>query len=52
VSSKQNIDNGSKSTATLDERIRELSGVLHLVKAERSNGLYTNKDDVCVRYYT
>jgi hypothetical protein len=32
--------------------VRELSGVLRLVKAERAKGLYTNKDDVCMKYYT
>jgi hypothetical protein len=46
------IDNGSELTAAPAERVRELSGVLRLVKAERATGLHTNDDDVCVRYYT
>lgn len=45
------IDNGSELTAAPAERVRELSGVLRLVKAERAKGLHTNEDDVCVRYY-
>jgi hypothetical protein len=32
--------------------MRELSGVLRLVKAEWANNLHTKKEDVCVRYYT
>lgn len=46
------IDNGSGLTAAPTERVRELSGVLRLVKAERAKGLHTNEDDVCVKYYT
>jgi hypothetical protein len=45
------IDNGSEFTAALAERVREQAVVLHLVKAERAKGLYTNEDDVCVRYH-
>ena len=46
------IDNGSELTAAPAERVRELSGVLRLVKAERARGLHTNEDDVCVKHYT
>jgi hypothetical protein len=46
------IDNGSELTAAPAERVRELSGVLRLVKAEQAKGLHTNEDDVCVKYYT
>lgn len=46
------IDNGSKLTAVPAERMRELSGVLRLVKAERGKSLHTNEDDFCVKYYT
>ena len=46
------IDNGSKLTAAPAERVRELSGVLRLVKAERAKGLHVNEDDVCVKYHT
>ncbi|KAL1581903.1 hypothetical protein WHR41_09480 [Cladosporium halotolerans] len=46
------IDNGSELIAAPAERVRELSGVLRLVKAERAKGLHTNEDDVCVKYYT
>jgi len=46
------IDNGSKLTVAPVERVRELSGVLRLVKAERPKVLYTNREDVCVKHYT
>jgi ribonuclease HI len=46
------IDNGSELTAAPTERVRELSGVLRLVKAERTKGLHTIEDDVCVKYCT
>jgi hypothetical protein len=46
------IDNGSELTAAPAEAVRELSGVLRLVKAERAKGLHTSEDDVCVKYYT
>ncbi|GAB7336447.1 hypothetical protein MBLNU13_g09741t1 [Cladosporium sp. NU13] len=46
------IEDGSELTAALAERVRELSEVLRLVKAERAKGLHTNEDDVCVKYYT
>jgi ribonuclease HI len=46
------IENGSETTTAPAERVRELSGVLRLVKAERAKGLHTNEDDVCVKYYT
>jgi hypothetical protein len=46
------MDNGSELTAAPAERLRELSGVLHLVKAERAKGLHTNEEDVCMKYYT
>lgn len=46
------IEHGSEPTAAPAERVRELSGVLRLVKAERAKGLHTNEDDVCVKYYT
>jgi hypothetical protein len=45
------IDNGNDLTAAPAERVRELSGVLRLVKAERAKGLHTNEEDVCVKYY-
>ena len=46
------IDNGSGTTAAPAERVRELSGVLHLIKAKRAEGLHANEDGVCVRNYT
>ena len=46
------IDNSSELTAAPTERVRELSGVLRLVKAERAKGLHISEDDVCVKYYT
>jgi ribonuclease HI len=46
------IENGSELTTAPAERVRELSGVLRLVKAERAKGLHTSEDDVCVKYYT
>jgi hypothetical protein len=46
------IENSSELTAAPAERVRELSGVLRLVKAERAKNLYMNEDDVCVKYYT
>jgi ribonuclease HI len=46
------IENGSELTAAPAERVRELSGVLRLVKVERAKGLHTNEEDVCVKYYT
>ena len=46
------IDNDSGLTAASTERLRELSGVLRLVKAERAKGLHTNEDDICVKHYT
>jgi hypothetical protein len=46
------IDNGSELTAAPAERVRELSGVLRLVKAERAKNPQTNEDDVRVKYYT
>jgi hypothetical protein len=49
---KSVIDNGSELTAVPAERVRELSGVLRLVKPERAKGLHTNNDDACVKYYT
>jgi hypothetical protein len=42
----------SELTAALAERVRELSGVLRLVKAEQAKGLHTDEEDVCVKYYT
>jgi hypothetical protein len=33
------------------ERMHELSGVLHLVKAEQAKSLHMNEEDVCVYYY-
>jgi hypothetical protein len=44
-------DNGSEFTAAPAERVRELSGVLRLVKAERAKGLHMNEEDICGRYY-
>jgi hypothetical protein len=44
------VDNGSELTAAPAERVRELSGVLRLVKAERAKNLHTNEDDVGVKY--
>jgi hypothetical protein len=44
------IDNGSQLTVAPAERVRELSGVLRLVRAERARNLHTNEDDVCVKY--
>jgi hypothetical protein len=49
---KSAIENSSKITAAPAERVRELSGVLRLVKAERAKGLHTNENDACVKYYT
>lgn len=49
---KIGIDNDSELTAAPAERVRELSSVLSLVKAERAKSLHTNEDDVRVRYYT
>lgn len=46
------VDNGSELTAAPAERVRELSGVLRLVRAERAKSLHVNEDDVCVKYYT
>jgi hypothetical protein len=46
------IDNSSGPTAAPAERVRELSGVLRLVKAERAKGRHTDEDDVCVKYHT
>ena len=46
------IENGSELTAAPAERVRELSGVLRLVKAVRAKSLHVNEDDVCVKYYT
>lgn len=46
------IDSGSELIAAPAERVRELSGVLCLVKAERAKNLHTNEEDVCVKYYT
>jgi hypothetical protein len=46
------IDNDSELTTVPAKRIRKLSGVLHLVKAERAKNLYMNEDNVCVKYYT
>lgn len=49
---KAAVDNGSALTAAPSERVRELSGVLRLVKAERVKRLHTNEDDVRAKYYT
>jgi len=46
------IENSSEPIAVLAERVRELSGLLRLVRAERAKGLHTNEDNVCVKYYT
>lgn len=46
------IEDGSELTAAPAERVRELSGVLRLVRAEPAKGLHTNEEDVCVKYYT
>jgi ribonuclease HI len=46
------IGNGSELTAAPAEKVRELSEVLRLVRAERAKNLHTNEDDVCVNYYT
>jgi ribonuclease HI len=46
------IDNGSGLTAAPAKRVRELSGVLRLVKVERAKSLHVNEDDICVKYYT
>lgn len=48
----QGHDNGSELTVAPAERVRELSGVLRLVKAEQAKGLHNKEDDVCVKYYT
>jgi hypothetical protein len=46
------IDNGSELTAAPAGRVRELTGALRLVRAKRTEGLHTNEEDVCVKYYT
>jgi len=46
------IDNGSELTAAPAERVRELSGVLRLVKAERVKNLRNDEEDTCAKYYT
>jgi len=46
------IDNGGELTAAPAERVRKLSGVLRLVKAERAKGLHINEEDVWVKYHT
>lgn len=46
------ISHRSGLTAFPAERVRELSGVLRLVKAERAKDLRTNEDDICVKYCT
>ena len=48
---KSAIENGSDLIAALAERVRELSGMLRLGKAERAKGLYANEEDVCVKRY-
>ena len=45
-------DGASELTAAPAERVHKLSGVLRLVKAERSKSLHTNEDDTCVEYHT
>jgi hypothetical protein len=45
------IDKSSALTAPA-ERVRELSGVLRLVKAEQAEHLHTNEEYVCVKHYT
>jgi len=42
----------SKPTLQPSERVRELSGMLHLIDRERSKPLHVNEGDVRVRYYT
>jgi type II secretory pathway component HofQ len=49
---KEVVDNSSELKAAPAERVRELSGVLRLIKAERAKNLHTNEEDVCVKYYT
>jgi hypothetical protein len=44
-------DKGSELTAAPAERVRELSGLLRLVKAERAKGLHMNEEDICGKYY-
>ena len=51
-SARHVIEDGSELTAAPSERVRELSGVLRWVRAERAKTLHTNEDDVCVKYYT
>jgi ribonuclease HI len=46
------IDNSSELTAAPVERVRELSGVLHLARTEQAKGLHINDEDICVKYYT
>ena len=46
------IENSSEPAVAPVGRVRGLSGVLRLIKAERAKGLHTNEDDVCVKYYT
>jgi hypothetical protein len=46
------IDNGGELTAAPAERVRELSGVLRLVRVERVKTLHMNEDDPCMKYYT
>lgn len=45
------IDNSSELTAALAERVREMSGLLRLAKAERAHDLHTNQNNVCVKHY-
>jgi hypothetical protein len=44
------VEVSSEPTTASSERVRELSGVLCLVKAERARNLHLNGDGVCVKY--
>ena len=45
------IKGDSKPTEAPSERVRELSGVLRLVKAEQANSLYLSKSSSHVNYH-
>lgn len=46
------VDNGSEFRVAPSEKVRGLSGVPRLVKAERVKDLRHNEDDTIVKYYT
>ncbi|OQN95262.1 hypothetical protein B0A48_18586 [Cryoendolithus antarcticus] len=46
------VDNGSALTAAPFKTVRELSGVLSLVRTERNKNLHTNEEDIYVKHHT